>query len=159
MSGSKGIVLGEDLHTVLAVAPIDIDSGVTNSDVWSMANHSHASIGVFLGAVGAAVTITVEECDNFGPSNQTAIAFASYAEETAAGDTLAARVATGTGGITSGTETGIFYRIEIDASQLSDGRTRLRVVLSNPSSPTLACVVVELSGSRYAQPESATAIA
>ena len=158
MSGSKGIVVAEDLHVVLATAPVDVNSGV-NSDVWSMANHSHCTIIVQFGVTGGASTITVEECDNFTPSNTTAIAFASYAEETAAGDTLAARVATTTSGITGSTNDGVFYVIEIDASQLTDGRPNLRVVFSDPSGATFASVLVLLSGSRYAQESSATAIA
>ena len=156
---SKGIVMAEELHGVLAVAPIDINGGVTNSDVWSMANHAHVTITVMLGVTGAAATVTVEECDDFVPTNTTAIAYASYAEETAGGDTLAARVATGAAGLTTSTNDGVWYRFEIDASQLTDGRPNLRVVISDPSSPTLAAVFVDLSGPRYAQDQSLTAIA
>ena len=158
MSGSKGIVIGEDLHIVLATAPVDINSGV-NSDVWSMANHSHVSILVLLGVTGGAATITVEECDDFGPNASTAIGFSYYAEETDGGDTLGARTTVGTGGFAASTEDNVFYVIEIDASQLTDGRPNLRVVASNPSAAVLCAIVVILSGSRYAQPESATAIA
>ena len=156
---AKGMVLAEEAHDVLAVAPIDINGGVTNSDVWSMAEAGHASILVAFGVTGAAVTITVEECDDFTPTNSTAIAFAYYAEETAGGDTLGTRQAATTAGITGSTNDGIFYRIEIDASQLTDGRPNLRVVLSDPSAATLATVVVTLTGIRYPQEESLTAIA
>ena len=158
MSGSKGIVIGEDLHIVLALAPIDINGG-KSSDVWSMANHSHVSILVLLGATGGATTITVEECDNFGPNASTTIGFSYYAETTAGGDTLGARTTVGTGGFGASQNGGVFYVIEIDASQLTDGRPNLRVVASNPSGVVLGAIVVILSGSRYAQPESATAIA
>ena len=156
---SKGIVMAEELHFVQAVAPIDITGGVTNSDVWSMANHAHATIMVMLGVTGAAATVTVEECDDFTPSATTAIAFASYAEETATGDTLAGRVATTSAGLTTSTNDGIFYFCEIDASQLTDGRPNLRVVISDPGQATLLAVAVLLSGPRYAAEQSATAIA
>ena len=159
MSGSKGIVVAEDMHVVLATAPVDINGGATTSDVWSMANHAHASIIIMLGVTGATATVTIEECDNFTPSNTTAIAFASYSELTAAGDTLGARTAVTSAGFTSSANNGVFYVIEIDASQLTDGRPNLRVVIGDPSSATLYGVVVLLSGGRYPQPESATAIA
>ena len=156
---AKGMVLAEQAHDVLAVAPIDINGTITNSKVWSMAEAAHASIKVMFGVIGGAVTVTVEECDDFGPGANTAIGFSYYAEETAGGDTLGPRTTVSSAGFASETNSGIFYRIEIDASELSDGRPNLRVVLSNPSNPTLACVSVQLTGGRYPQPESATAIA
>lgn len=159
MSGSKGIVVAEDLHVVNALPPIDINVSAQNSDVWSMANHSHASIIVQFGVTGAATTITVEECDDFTPTNSTAILFPSYSETTASGDTLGARTATPATGLSSGTNNSIFFVIEIDASQLTDGFPNLRVALTDPGSATLANVVVILSGPRYAQESSATAIA
>ena len=159
MSGSKGIVVAEDMHVVLATAPIDINSAGASSDVWSMANHAHCSVIVMLGVTGGTATVTVEECDNFTPSNVTAIAFASYEELTAGGDTLGARTAVTSAGFTSSANDGVFYVFEIDASQLSDGRPNLRVLIGNPSNATLYGVVALLSGSRYAQPESATVIA
>ncbi len=159
MSGSKGIVIAEDLHVVNALPPLDIDVSAQNSDVWSMANHSHATIIVQFGVTGAATTMTVEECDDFTPSNSTAIEFASYSETTANGDTLGARVATTSSGLSSGTNDGIFFVIEVDASQLTDGFPNMRVALSDPGAATFANIVVILSGSRYAQESSATAIA
>lgn len=158
MSGSKGYVVAEDGHTVQALAPVDINSGVS-SDVWSMANASHASITILLGVTGGASTVTLEECDNFTPSNSTAIAFSYYKEETAGGDTLGVRTAATSSGFAASTNDGVFYVIEVDASQLSDGRPNLRVVFSDPSGATFGSVSVLLSGLRYAQEASATAIA
>ena len=154
----KGFYLANDGHFVLAVAPIDINGGIVNSDVFSMGKYAHASIVVMLGVTGAATTITVEECDDFVPTNTTAIAFASYAEETAGGDTLGTKTATTSSGITGSTNDGVFYVIEIDAAELTDGRPNLRVVFSDPSSATLAAVGVFLSGARYGQEQSPTAI-
>lgn len=158
MSGSKGYVVAEDGHPVQALAPVDINGG-KNSDVWSMANASHASISIWLGVTGGATTITVEECDDFTPSNSTAIAFSYYKEETAGGDTLGARTAATSSGFAASTNDGVFYYIEIDDSQLSDGFPNLRIVLSNPSGATFGSVSVLLSGGRYPQESSATAIA
>ncbi len=159
MSGSKGIVIAEDLHVVNALPPIDIDVSAQNSDVWSMAGYSHATIIVQFGVTGAATTMTVEECDDFTPSNSTAIAFASYSETTAAGDTLGSRTATSASGLSSGTNDGIFFVIEVDASQLTDGFPNLRLALTDPGAATFASVVVILSGARYGGFDSPTAIA
>ena len=155
----KGFYLANDGHFVLALAPRDINGAIRNSDVFSMGKYAHASIIVMLGVTGAATTITVEECDNFVPDNTTAIAFASYAEETAAGDTLGTKTATSSSGITGSTNDGVFYVIEVDAAELSDGFPNLRVVLSDPSGATLAAVAVFLSGARYGHEQSPTAIA
>ena len=154
----KGLYLAEEAHDVLALAPIDINGGV-NSDVWSMTSWSHASILIALGVTGGATTVTVEECDNFVPDNVTAIAFSVYKEETAGGDTLGAKVAVTTAGFVASTNDGVFYRIEIDTAQLSDGFPNLRVVLSDPSGVTFASIVATLSGGRYAGLSSAPAIA
>ena len=97
---SKGIVIGEQCHVINAFAPLDINGAARVSDVWSMENYSHATIIVQLGVTGAATTITVEECDDFDPTNDTAIAFSYYMEVTAGGDTLSTRTAATTTGIT-----------------------------------------------------------
>ncbi len=156
---AKGIVMAEELHFVNALAPIDIDDAQQNSDVWTMANHAHASIHIQIGVTGADTTVTVEECDDFTPSSSTAIAFSYYHEKTAGGDTLSARTAATSSGFATGTNDGIFFVIEIDASQLTDGFPALRVVLSDPGAATFGSIGVWLSGPRYAQEQSATAIA
>jgi hypothetical protein len=155
---AKGFVLAEEGHVVQALAPVDCNGG-KSSDIWSMANYSHASIVLLLGVTGGATTVTVEECDDFTPSNSTAIAFSYYAETTAAGDTLGARTAATTAGFAASTNDGVFYVIEIDASQLTDGYPNLRVVLSDPSGATFGSITAFLSGSRYGEEQSATAIA
>lgn len=152
-------VLAEEGHVVQALAPVDINGGV-NSDVWDMGDYSHCSIIVALGVTGGATTVTVEECDDFTPSNATAIAFSYYAEATASGDTLGARTAATTSGFAASTNDGVFYVIEIDSQQLTtDGYAKLRVALSDPSGATFASVIVVLSGARYGEEQSATVIA
>lgn len=156
---AKGIVIAEDCHVVNALAPIDLNDAAVNSDVWSMAKYSHASILIMLGVTGAASSFIVEECDNFTPSNSTAITHATYAEETAGGDVLGARAQTAATGIVGATAAGSFYVVEIDASQLTDGFPNLRVVCTDPGAATLAAVTVILSGAKYASFDSPTAIA
>ncbi len=154
----KSIVIAEEGHVVQALAPVDINGG-KNSDVWSMKNHAHASIGVLLGVTGGATTITVEECDDFTPTNSTAIGFKIYKEETAGEDTLGVRTAVAAAGLALSTNDGVFYLIEVDAAELSAGFPNLRVVLSDPSGATFGAVVAILSGNRYSKEQSDTAIA
>ena len=156
---AKGINIAEECHVVNAIAPIDINGVGPDSDVWSMENYSHCSIIVQLGVTGGATTITVEECDDFTPHNSTAIAFYNSAEVTAAGDTLGARTAATSSGITGSTNDGVMYVIEIDASELTDGYPNLRVRFSDPTEATVVSAVAILSGSRYATEASPTAIA
>lgn len=152
-------VLAEEGHVVNLINPIDINGAGADSDVFSMEGYSHASIVVQLGVTGAASTLTVYECDDFTPTNSTAIAFRYYAEATAGGDTLAAEAAATTSGISTGTADGIMYVIEIDAADLSDGYPCLQIKLSDPSAATVVSAVAILSGGRFKSPASATVIA
>ncbi len=156
---AKGIVMAEELHFVNALPPIDINVSAQDSDVWSMGDAAHATIIVQLGVTGADTTVTIEECDDFTPSNSTAIAFSYYAERTAAGDTLGTRTAATTAGFATGTNDSIFFVAEVDASQLTDGFPNLRVALTDPGSATFANILVILSGIGYPQEQTATAIA
>ena len=156
---AKGITIAEQAHIVNALPPVDINGAAHNSDVWSMENYAHCTIIVQLGVTGAASTLTVEECDDFTPTNSNAIAFDYYSETTAAGDTLSARSSATSAGISTSTNDNVFYVIEVDASQLTDGYPCLRVALSDPAASTLASVVAILSGARYGETQSPTAVA
>jgi len=155
----KGFNLAEGGHVVNITPPIDINGTGATSDYFSLENYSHVDIIVQLGVTGAATTITVEESDDLSGSNTTAIAFGYYAETTAAGDTLGALTAATSSGITGSTNDGVFYVISIDADQLTDGYPCLVVKASDPSAATLYSAVAILSGSRYAQAVTPTAIA
>lgn len=152
-------LLAEHGHVVNALPPKDINGAVTNSDVWSMANHDHVSIVVQLGVTGAAVTVTVEACDDFVPTTVETIAYAAYKEETAAGDTLGARTAIAAAGFAMSANDDIFYVFEIKAAELPAGKPNLRVVLSDPAAATLASAAAILSAARFAGEQSATVIA
>lgn len=156
---SKGINIAEFCHVVNILPPQSI-SGAVNSDVFSMKNHAHVTIIVQAGSTNSdAGNITIEECDDFTPSNGTAIAFKYAAEETAAGDTLAALTAATTSGIDVSGNDNIMYVIEIDASQLTAGYENLRLRWSAPGGATLVNAIAILSGARYAQSASPTEIA
>lgn len=149
----------EEGHVVNIIAPIDINGAGASSDVFSMEGYSHATIILQLGVTGAASTVTLKECDNFTPTTATAIAFSYYSETTAAGDTLSGKTAATTAGFATSTNDGVMYVIEVDAADLTDGYPNLQLCLTDPSAATLASAVAVLSGARYAESTSGTAIA
>lgn len=153
-----GTVIAEEDHVVNILPPVDLNGGVVNSDVFSLKNHAHATIIIQLGVV-AVSTVTLEECDDFVPTNTTAIAFSLYLEETADGDTLSARTAITSAGKAMTANDKTFYVIEVDAEELSAGRPNLRLVFSDPSAGAIVSAVAILSGARYGVEQSATAIA
>lgn len=154
----KGFHISEQGHVVNIIPPVDINGAAKNSDVFSMKNYSHVDIVIQLGVTGAASTVTVEECDDVTPTNSTAIAFAVYKEETAAGDTLGARTAVTTSGFATSTNDNVMYVISIDADELTDGYPYLRIAMSDPTASTIVSAVAVLSGPRYGKQQSATAI-
>ena len=157
---AQGFSIGEGQgHLVLGVAPVDIDAGAQTSDAFSMANYSHASIIIALGVTGAASTVTVKENTAADGSGATAIAFSYYGEPTAGGDTTSARTAATSSGFATGTADGIFYIIELDSDELSDGSEWVTVHMSDPGAATFGAIIVVLSGARYAEVEAPTAIA
>ena len=158
----SGFNIAEMGHVVNILPPIDIDtaSGVAASEIFSMRNYSHATIIVQVGVADAdAGNITIEECDDFGPSTDTAIDFYYYAETTALGDTLGARTkAEAATGIDVSGNDNTMYVIEIDAADLSDGYPCLELKWSDPGGSTIASAVAILSGARYGGDQSATEI-
>jgi hypothetical protein len=152
--------IAEQGHVVNILPPQDVDTGVT-SDIFSMENYSHATIIVTCGSTNAdAGNITIEECDNFDPTTDTAIDFYYYAETTAGGDTLGARtLAEAATGIDVSANDNTIYVIEIDAAELSDGYPCLELKWSDPGGATYGSAVAVLTGARYAGDQSPTTIA
>jgi len=154
----KGFNVPEQGHVVNILPPIDINGSGFTSDYFSMGLYSHVDIILTLGVTGAASTITLEESDDNSGSSTTAIGFDYYKEETAAGDTLADRATATTSGFATSTNDSITYVISVDAAELSDGYPFLVLKGSDPSAATLVSAVAVLSGSRYAQENTPTAI-
>lgn len=152
--------IAEEAHVVNILSPQDVDGGV-ESDVFSMKNYGHATIIVTAGTTDAdAGNITIEECDDFTPSNDTAIGFTYYKEETDGEDTLSTKqTAASDEEIDVSGNDDITYVIEIDAAELSDGYPNLILKWSDPNGATFGSAVAILSGARYAKESSATAIA
>ena len=157
---AQGFSIGEGQgHYVLGVAPVDIDAGAQTSDAFKLSNYSHATIIISLGVTGAASTVTVKENTAADGSGATAIAFSYYGEATAGGDTTGARTAATSSGFATATTDGIFYIIELNAEDLSDGYEWVTVHLSDPGAATFGSIGIILSGARYAEVEAPTAIA
>lgn len=155
----KGIVLAEQAHIVNILPPVDITGGVAG-DRFKMANHGHVTIIIQVGVSAAAFTkIILRECDAASAGNTTDIGFRLAKEETANGDTLSAFEVVASTGYTPSANDGIFYVIELDASELTDGRDWVEVALTNGTNSVIASAVAILSGSRYAGSQNATAIA
>ena len=158
MATSK-FVLAQDGHLVQAQSPILTTAGWT-SDAWSMENYAHASIVVSQGASGGeACTFTLyAAADSTGTSAAAIPSYRYYSETTALGDTLGTVAAASTAGvITTSTGVNTFYVIEIGAAELTDGLPWMYCTASTAVRDMAVWVV--LSGSRYPQDQSLTAIA
>jgi hypothetical protein len=129
-----------------------------------MAKYDHATIVVQVGVSAAAFTkIIVNACDDFTPSNRTALAYKLYTCETlntaASGDVLAAAQAVAAAGFTPSATDGIFYVIEINADELPAGKPNLELSLTNTSNSVIASAFAVLTKGRYAGDQSATVTA
>lgn len=158
--GAKGITTAEECHVVNIIPPLGSAAATADSDVFSMRDYAHATIILAVGTQAGSFTAKLYECDNFTPSNAVAIATRVYKEETAAGDTLGAKVAvTAAAGVDTAAANNIMYVFEIDADELSDGYPCLQLKLSGLDNTTYLSAIAILSGARYGSVESPTEIA
>jgi len=153
-------VLAEQAHIINILPPQDVSGGVSSA-VFSMRNASHVTIIVTAGSTDAdAGNVTIEECDDFTPSNDTAIDFSYYAETTDGGDTLGDRTAAAAAtGIDVSANDNITYVIEIDAEQLSEGYPNLILKWSACSGATYGSAVAILTGYAYQGKDQPTELA
>ena len=162
----SGFNIAEQGHVVPLIYPQDLDGGDTHSDVFSMENYSHATIIISIGAQSrAAGVITVESCSALGGGGtNTKIDYTAYKCETIAGaandDVLGAAVAVDdtTGIVPPVASTGIFYVIELEATQLLTGHIGFRLDIVSAGAASIGCAIAVLSGSRYAGPQSPTIV-
>lgn len=152
----KGITIPEQGHVVNALPPVDIDGGA-QTDWFNLKMYDHVDIIIIMGVTGAASTVTVEKASDAAGSDNEAIAFDYYAETTDAGDTLAARASATASGFATSANDNIMYVISIDAAQIQD-LPYLSVLFSDPALATFASVVAVMSGARYGQDGTPTAI-
>jgi len=161
----KGLVIAEQAHVVQCLAPVDITGGKKCQSV-SMKNHGHVTFLVLIGVSAAAFTKIIVQAGTAAAAvgsdvtGAAAIAFNIYKQETAGegNDVLGARTAVTSAGYTPSANDGIYYAIEVDASELPDGSPHVQVVLTNGSNSVIASVLAILSGERFAGAQSATAL-
>lgn len=151
----KGFVAAEQGHVMMLYEPLSVSAAAT-SDTFLMEAWAHASIICAFGA-GSGCTITLNECTAFTGSGATAITFRFAQEATSGGDVLDAALALASS-ITIAAGSAAFAVIELDADMLSDGYPYVQVNLSDPGTAKLAAIVAVLSGGRYQEDITATAI-
>jgi hypothetical protein len=157
----KGAVLAEQGHFVNILAPVDVTGGKT-AQAFSLKNHAHAAIVVQIGVSAAAPTaILVNQCTDNAGSNPVAIPFAIYKQETAgvSNDVLGVRTAVTAAGYAPSANDGIFYVIEIDASELADGSPYVQLQITNGANSVIASALAILTGDRFAGSQNQTATA
>lgn len=153
------MVLAERGHFVNVWSPKDVNAGVTG-DRFTMKNYRHATIYLSIGvSAGAATKIFVKNCTAASAGTATAIAYNYYVEDTAAGDVLGARTAIAATGVTPSANDNIFYVIEIDAEELTNGYEWVEISMTNAAQSVLSGCVAILTGARYGKTESPTVIA
>ena len=140
----------QNLLPVFALAPdADRYNGDPASDVISMVDHANLNFLVMEGAGGTGTaTLTVEACDDFVPTTQTAIPFKYRTAQT--GDTFTAWAEATAAGITTVAGANKMIEIEVDNRDLPDGSPNARLQITEVvDSPVDAGVVAYLSGARY----------
>lgn len=152
-------VVAEQGHVINLIKPFGSSGATADSDVFSMKDASHASIIIQVGTQAGSFTAILYECSDFTPSAQTAIAARIYKEESADGDTLGAGAALTTSGVNTATTNNIFYVIEVDAEQLTEGYPNLQLKLSALDNTTYVSAVAILSGFAYQGDQTRTQIA
>jgi len=160
----KGFVLAEQGHVVNILPPVDV-SGGKKSQAFSMKNWQHASIIFPVGVSAAAVTSVTVKAGTAAAAvgadvaNGVAIAYRLYRQETASGDVLSVGENLASTGLTDmSANDGIFYVIELDASELPDGKPYVQVVIANGANSVIAGLIAVLSGGRYEHRASETVI-
>lgn len=142
----------EGLKVIGGLAPdSDIYEGGPNStDVVSLAEYERVVFALYQKTGGSntgTATVTVEACDNFTPSNTTAIAFTYYKNESAgSADAFTKATATTSGFVTTANKTSI-YLVEVKASDLiASGYPNVRMKLTEAVDDIVIGSVLILAG-------------
>lgn len=152
-------VTAENGHPVLIIPPWGSNAPTKDSVVFSMKDASHVTILLAVGTQAGTFDVDLVACDDFTPSNTSAIPFAVYKEETGDGDTLGSRTAVVSTGYATSATNNIFYVIEVDAEELPEGYPNLQLKLSALDNTTYICAWAILSGLAYQGDQTRTQIA
>jgi hypothetical protein len=150
-----------NLHFIKGLDPVaDAFSGTVTSDVVSLENHESAMFLVYKGAGATGTsTITVEACDDFVPTNATAVPF--FSKSITSTDINGAMTARAAAGFTTTAGASQIYAIQVNVQELAElgyPCVRLKCV-EVVDSPVLGGIAIALSGSRFGGSATATEIA
>jgi hypothetical protein len=153
--------VAEQGHVAIGSYPVSAN-GLTTLDAINMEGYSHLSAIIVSGATnGADIVVTAYNSSDAAAAGAAVIPFSYYQETTASTDVLGPRTLNSTTALTF-TNSSISNQmavIEIDASQLTDGKNWVNLTLNGAATTTPICVVYILSGASIAGPESPTVIA
>jgi len=151
----------EALQLISGIVPAaDFLAGTVNTDVFSVKNHERALFVVYKGAGATGTsTLTVEACDDFTPSNTTAVPFRYQA--ITSGDTRGEVTDATAAGFTTTAGANQLYVIEVDAVELAKaGYANVRLHgVEVANDPCTGGIIGMLLGSRYTSEVPDTAIA
>jgi len=135
-------------HLIPLIAPVDTASATLESDVFDAGEAVAVEIQVAFGVItGDTVVVTIEECDDIVPTNQTAIAFKYRLSSAVGTDSMGAIADAAVGGVTvADTDDNKILEIFVDPQALSDGYPYLRVVADpgGSASVVLAAAVANI---------------
>lgn len=133
----------QDSHIFPVIAPVDTTSTTVNTDVVDAGQSlSPITFGIQFGVItGDEVVVTVEECDDVTPTSTTAIAF-DYRLTSAVGtDSVGAKTAATTTGVTiAAGDDNKMLLVYVDNRALSAGRSYVRCVC-NPGGSASVCLI------------------
>lgn len=156
-------MLSENLKFVAGLAPAaDRWNTGPSTDIVSLESASEVTFLVYQsGGTTGCAAVTVDACDDFTPSNTTAIAFRyrKIAGSTSSDSAGAVTAATASGFVTTAAEAAL-YEIHVRASELPAGKPNVRLTCTESvNDPVNGSVVIILDGLRYGGLTQPTAIA
>jgi hypothetical protein len=151
----------EEVHVVPVLAPSDVTSTTTYTDIVGLKEYQTVQFHIVLGAItGDTIAVTVEECDDTSPSNSSAIAY-SYRKSSAVGtDSMGDRADATSSGITvTASDDNKVLLIDVNASDLSDGYPYVRVKMDPGGSMSALLVgATAILKPRYAKASQLSAV-
>jgi hypothetical protein len=152
----------EHNHVVKGIdAVADAFAGTVRTDVVSMKKHNKCTFLIHkgVGATGTS-TITVNACDDFTPSNRTAIPF-RYRRCANSADLQGALTAATSAGVLTTAGSSEIYVVEVLAEDLGNtGYPNVELTMvESVDSPVLGGIIIVLSEPTFAQAVQPTAIA
>ncbi len=152
---------GQRQHVVPLMAPQDLGSTTTDSDVVFLKNYARATVTIPIGAITGNAKVYVRGCDDATPSTPVAIAAWNYRLTSAVGtDSVGAITAGSASGITvtDGTDENKVMEIYIEADALNGAGYPAFDIEIDPGTVLLTSVVAHLDP-RYPQNAQLSAVA